>query len=551
MRPTVVIGFVGSTLDASKFGPDALEQVAAERRPVHARGSAGRPLRADPRRPPTSGWPTTSPPTSPESRRRPRSSCRRLDFADPWDFEEVYGKLLDFARAYPFDPEAEDYLDPHHHRHPRRPDLPVPPDRGALPSGPAAPDPARRAGTPSSAAGNWSVDRSRSVALRQHRHPLRRRRGRGQLLPQIGDRHPQRRLQPDDRRDRAGRASLARADAADGADRRRQVAARPPDLRAEARSSTRSSGEFVEVNCATLKGDSAMSALFGHRKGAFTGAAADRPGPAPRRRQGRALPRRDRRARPRRAGDDPARDRGEEVPPGRRRPRGLVRFPADRRHQSRSRHGASPPAASATICSRASTCGRSSCRRCATGARISSPTSITSSTASPSARAAGSASTRRRAAPSSPSRPAPEALLAGNFRDLAASVTRMATFAPGGRIDVATVEAEKARLRRFWSGGGAGARTRWTACSAARRSRRSTRSTGSSSPRWSGSAAEAARCPRPAAPCSAPRGRAAPRRTTPTGCANICSASDSSSGARQKGGRVTPRRTPASRRRPS
>lgn len=33
---------------------------------------------------------------------------------------------------------------------------------------------------------------------------------------------------------------------------------------------------LVEVNCATLKGDSAMSALFGHRKGAFTGAAADR-----------------------------------------------------------------------------------------------------------------------------------------------------------------------------------------------------------------------------------------------------------------------------------
>jgi transcriptional regulatory protein RtcR len=32
------------------------------------------------------------------------------------------------------------------------------------------------------------------------------------------------------------------------------------------------------VNCATLKGDSAMSALFGHRKGAFTGAAADRTG---------------------------------------------------------------------------------------------------------------------------------------------------------------------------------------------------------------------------------------------------------------------------------
>lgn len=37
-------------------------------------------------------------------------------------------------------------------------------------------------------------------------------------------------------------------------------------------------GEFVEVNCATLRGDGAASTLFGHKKGAFTGAMADRAG---------------------------------------------------------------------------------------------------------------------------------------------------------------------------------------------------------------------------------------------------------------------------------
>lgn len=37
-------------------------------------------------------------------------------------------------------------------------------------------------------------------------------------------------------------------------------------------------GAFVEINCATLRGDNAMSALFGHSKGAFTGAASAREG---------------------------------------------------------------------------------------------------------------------------------------------------------------------------------------------------------------------------------------------------------------------------------
>ncbi len=38
------------------------------------------------------------------------------------------------------------------------------------------------------------------------------------------------------------------------------------------------SGKLVEVNCATLRGDNAMSTLFGHVKGAYTGATSDRAG---------------------------------------------------------------------------------------------------------------------------------------------------------------------------------------------------------------------------------------------------------------------------------
>ncbi len=37
-------------------------------------------------------------------------------------------------------------------------------------------------------------------------------------------------------------------------------------------------GKLVEVNCATLRGDNAMSAIFGHIKGAYTGAISDRAG---------------------------------------------------------------------------------------------------------------------------------------------------------------------------------------------------------------------------------------------------------------------------------
>ncbi|NJO35593.1 MAG: sigma 54-dependent transcriptional regulator, partial [Rhodospirillales bacterium] len=43
---------------------------------------------------------------SPETKTR----CLVIDLKNPWDFEEVYGALHDFARSYPFDTDAEDYL---------------------------------------------------------------------------------------------------------------------------------------------------------------------------------------------------------------------------------------------------------------------------------------------------------------------------------------------------------------------------------------------------------------------------------------------------------
>ncbi len=43
-------------------------------------------------------------------------------------------------------------------------------------------------------------------------------------------------------------------------------------------SSKKVSGKFIKVNCATIKGDGAMSALFGHLRGSFTGAINKRSG---------------------------------------------------------------------------------------------------------------------------------------------------------------------------------------------------------------------------------------------------------------------------------
>ena len=41
---------------------------------------------------------------------RNRSQRHTQPLRDPWDFEEVYASLHDFARSYEFKPETEDYL---------------------------------------------------------------------------------------------------------------------------------------------------------------------------------------------------------------------------------------------------------------------------------------------------------------------------------------------------------------------------------------------------------------------------------------------------------
>ena len=133
----------------------------------------------------------------------------------------------------------------------------------------------------------------------------------------------------------------------------------------------RSAKRFVTVNCSAVVETLFESELFGHVRGAFTGATDHKAGAVRDRRRRHAVPRRDRRAAAAGAGEAAARARG-----GRSAARGLARA-AQGRRPARSRRPTatcspkSPPAASAATSTTASTSSRSRCRRCASAARTS------------------------------------------------------------------------------------------------------------------------------------------------------------------------------------
>ena len=109
MKPLIVIGFLGTTLDAAKFGPERWskwrpsvglcmhEDLRVDRFVLlHSERHQKLATRV------TNDIADVSPETDVEE--------RLIEFNDPWDFEEVYTKLLDFAQSFPFDPENNDYL---------------------------------------------------------------------------------------------------------------------------------------------------------------------------------------------------------------------------------------------------------------------------------------------------------------------------------------------------------------------------------------------------------------------------------------------------------
>lgn len=199
-----------------------------------------------------------------------------VDFANPWDFEEVYSALLDFARAYPFNTDKEEYL--------------IHITTGThvaqiclflLTEARFFPGKLIQASPPASSKqeepGGYTIidldlsryDRIASRFAREQTEGLSflksgietQNGAFNKLIEQIErvavhSKSPLLLMGPTG----AGKSQLARR-IYELKKNRRQV-----------------SGPFVEVNCATIRGDAAMSALFGHTKGAFTGAINSRPG---------------------------------------------------------------------------------------------------------------------------------------------------------------------------------------------------------------------------------------------------------------------------------
>lgn len=210
--------------------------------------------------------------TSPET----EVVVHELTIEDPWDFGEVYGALLDWIRGQDFDPDDEEllvhittgthvmqiclFLLTEARYLPGRLIQTSPPSRGS--------------GGPTGTTTIIDLDLSRYDAIAA-RFRVEHDQGTSFLKSGIETRN-ERFNALIDRIERVAIQSRAPflLTGPTGAGKS-QLARRIFELKAARK---QVAGDFVEVNCATLRGDAAMSALFGHVRGAYTGAETERPG---------------------------------------------------------------------------------------------------------------------------------------------------------------------------------------------------------------------------------------------------------------------------------
>jgi transcriptional regulatory protein RtcR len=383
----------------------------------------------------------------------PETQVRRhgVEFADPWDFEEVYGALAGFARGYAFQPEREDYLV---HittgTHVAQICLFLLTESRRLPARliQTSPPLEREHASP----GRYSIidlDLSRYDGIAA-RFAEEQREARTFLKSGIATRNPafNRMIEEIEQVAVASREPMLLMGPTGAG--KSSLARRVFELKKQRH---QLGGEFVEINCATLRGDTAASTLFGHVRGAFTGAQRDRPGLL-------------------RAADGGLLFLDEIGELGPDEQAMLLRALEEKRFLP---VGADREAASdfqliaGTNCDLAGDVYQGEFREDLL-ARINLWTFRLPGLAQrhediePNLDHELEAAARRMGHRISMARDvraafldfagSPEAKWSANFRDLNAAVTRMGTLAPGGRITRAVLEAELARLRSAWQPGG-------------------------------------------------------------------------------------------------
>lgn len=198
-----------------------------------------------------------------------------IHFDDPWDFEQVYAGLHDFVSAYAFDPENEDYLV---HittgTHVAQICWFLLAESRLLPAQLLQSSPRRTESMPWGEVDQINLDLSRYDRLAQ-RFQLQQQEQQSFLKSGIATRNPafNRMIEQIERVALRSTAPVLLSGPTGAG--KSFLARRLFELK---KSRHLLAGDFVEINCATLRGDSAMSALFGHVKGAFTGALVERTG---------------------------------------------------------------------------------------------------------------------------------------------------------------------------------------------------------------------------------------------------------------------------------
>ena len=198
------------------------------------------------------------------------------DVQDPWDFGEMYGALYDWARSYPFDLENEQYwVHITTGTHVAQICMFLLVESRQIPGVLLQTSPPRKQEV--GAAGEMiliDLDLSRYDGLARRFHQAKEE-AIDFLKSGIATRNARfNRLIEEVERVAVRSQAPVLLTGPTGAGKS-HLARRMFELK---KSRHQVEGDFVEVNCATLRGDSAASTLFGHKKGAFTGAAAERAG---------------------------------------------------------------------------------------------------------------------------------------------------------------------------------------------------------------------------------------------------------------------------------